>query len=51
VKTILWRIAASFRRVAVGILGTPRRIHQFFTETHDDTPLAETMGTVFQSQS
>jgi sec-independent protein translocase protein TatC len=51
VKTILWRIAASFRRVAVGILGTPRRIHLFFTETPDDTPLVETIGTTFQSQN
>jgi sec-independent protein translocase protein TatC len=44
VKTIFLRIAASFRRMAVGILGTRQRIHQFFTETPDDTPLAETLG-------
>jgi sec-independent protein translocase protein TatC len=51
VKTLLWRIAASFRRVAIGILETPRRLHQFFTETPDDTPLVETMGAVFQNQN
>jgi sec-independent protein translocase protein TatC len=51
VKTILRSMLAFIRWVVAGIWQTPQRIHRFFTEVPDDTPLIETVGTAFSGQS